>query len=273
MWRRSQLTRRRLWRLLELRLTDGTGTDSEGVTMTETLSKTNGTIRDLIRCRHAGNKEPDGKIVGQGQLIYENKDTFQVGTISSLSIIPCLIRASSKMGSSTVWACWPGQRWTAPGSRASGWTDFLRARWRTTALHKAGSKDTTRMEFLTASSGSLAPGKTKSQIERIGKITPKSGPTWKTPFAALVVIIAGCHEGGGGSDTTRAVDGLWARWQLQILILMIFYLILMRKTLYQNKRHFIILGRWNWIFRWTKLESWQGTTLPTSILTWEWHSR
>merc|ERR1719333_1173044 len=29
------------------------------------------------RCRHAGNKEPDGKIVGQGQLIYENKDTFQ----------------------------------------------------------------------------------------------------------------------------------------------------------------------------------------------------
>ena len=105
MWRRSQLTRRRLWRLLEPRLTDGTGTDSEGVTMTETLSKTNGTIRDLIRCRHAGNKEPDGKIVGQGQLIYENKDTFQVGTISPLSIISCLIRASSKMGSSTVWAC------------------------------------------------------------------------------------------------------------------------------------------------------------------------
>ena len=79
--------------------------DSEGVTMTETLSETNGMIRDLIRCRHAGTKEPDGKIVGQGQLIYENKDTFQVGTFSPLSIISCLIRASSKMGSSTVWAC------------------------------------------------------------------------------------------------------------------------------------------------------------------------
>jgi len=69
-------------------------------------TETNGWHWDgFRRCRHAGNKEPDGKIVGQGQLIYENKDTFQVGTISPLSIISCLIRASSKMGSSTVWAC------------------------------------------------------------------------------------------------------------------------------------------------------------------------
>jgi len=41
-------------------------------------TETNGWHWDgFRRCRHAGNKEPDGKIVGQGQLIYENKDTFQ----------------------------------------------------------------------------------------------------------------------------------------------------------------------------------------------------
>ena len=39
-----------------------------------------------FRWRYAGPKDADGKIVGEGQLIYENKDTFKVGMVSSRTI-------------------------------------------------------------------------------------------------------------------------------------------------------------------------------------------
>ena len=114
-------------------------------------------------------------------------------------------RGNSRTASWIVSVSWSERIWTAAALRENGWTDFLRGRWRITALLKAGLRDTIRMEFLMASSGSLEQGE-KSKLEQNEITTMSFQDQLEKPSPPLWPLLQRSAEG------VVVVRTLWWQW-------------------------------------------------------------